>query len=64
MPKKTPVSIEIVEEPGGRFVISTYADGDVVREAVDTTRKPKHRPRRPMQKLNTERMNRTRKKSF
>ena len=34
MPKGNPLSIEIVEEAEGRFMIRTYADGEVVREPV------------------------------
>ncbi len=64
MPRRKPVGIEVVEDAEGRFVVSTYADGEVVREAVDTARKALRQPRRPQRKLNSERMNRTKKKSF
>jgi hypothetical protein len=64
MPKKKPISIEVVDQGEGRFVVSTYAGGEIVREAVDATKKPRRQPRRPQQKLKTERMNRTWKKSF
>ena len=34
MTKKTLLFVEIVEEQGARFLISSYSDGEVVREAV------------------------------
>jgi|GEM_PF-4198356 len=64
MPNKAPLSIEVVDEAEGRFVIFTYANGDVVRKAVDPNRKPARRPRRPPTKLNSDRMDRTWKKRF
>ena len=33
--KKKPVSVEIQDEADGRFVILTYANGEVIRERVD-----------------------------
>ena len=64
MTPRKPVSIEVVDEADGRFVISTYADGAVVRDAVDRTKKPARKPRRPQRKLKTDRMDRTRRKSY
>jgi hypothetical protein len=64
MRKTKPVSVEVVEEAGGRFVISTHADGEIVREAVVPKKAPIRRPRRPRQRLKRDRMNRTWKKSF
>jgi hypothetical protein len=58
---RKPVSIEVVDEASGRFVIATYGDGEIVRTAV-TKKKPARRPRRPLQRLRTEQMDRTRKK--
>jgi hypothetical protein len=34
MLKGTPLSIEIVDEADGRFMICTFADGEVLRELV------------------------------
>ena len=62
--KEKPVSIKVLDEADGRFVILTYADGAVVREAVDPKKRPARRPRRPQQTLKAERMDRTRKKSY
>jgi hypothetical protein len=45
MRKTKPVSIEVVEEAGGRYVISTYPDGEVTRETVDPKKIPIRRPR-------------------
>lgn len=64
MRKRKPVSIRVLDEADGRFVILTYADGAVVREAVDPKKKPARKPRRPQQTLKAERMDRTRKKSY
>jgi hypothetical protein len=64
MRKTKPVSIEVVEEAGGRYVISTYPDGEVTRETVDPKKIPIRRPRRLQQRLKPDRMNRTWKKSF
>ena len=50
----------MVEAPDGRYVISTYPDGEVVRQLVVKT-KPKRKPIRPFKKLG---MDRTRKKQF
>jgi hypothetical protein len=62
--KKKPVDIRVLDEADGRFVILTYADGAVVREAVDPKKKPARRPRRPQHTLKIERMNQTPKKSY
>ena len=48
------VSIEVVEEVGGRFVIFTYADGAFDREVIDHTKKPTRKARRPRRKLKLE----------
>lgn len=45
MPRKR-VKVEIVDEPEGRFIITTYADGGVEREPiVKLPRKPRYPPR-------------------
>ena len=64
MTRRKPVSIEVVDEADGRFVVSTYADGTVDREAVDPTKKATRKPRRPQRRLKTEQMDRTRRKSY
>jgi len=64
MARKKPVSIEVVDEADGRFVIFTYADGTVVREVVDRGKKPTRKPRRPQRNLKTDRIDRTRRKSY
>jgi hypothetical protein len=43
VPKRKPISIEVVEEGDERFMVYTYANGEVVRKPVDdkiATRKP------------------------
>jgi hypothetical protein len=44
---KKPVRVVVVEEPEGRFVVSTLSDGEVTRVLVDPDKKPTRRPRRP-----------------
>jgi|KBSSwiStaDraftv2_1062776.scaffolds.fasta_scaffold3904530_1 hypothetical protein len=56
MTHKTVTSIEIVEEGEARFVVSTYADGSVVRKPVNKNARAARRPRRPPMKLGSERM--------
>jgi hypothetical protein len=46
MPRK-PVRVEVEGEGDARYVVLTYANGDVVRRRVDPCQKPKRRPRRP-----------------
>ena len=64
LPRRTRIGVEVVDEADGRFVVIKYADGTVEREAVDPKRKPSSKPRRPQQRLKSEEMNRTRKKSY
>jgi len=64
LPGRKRIDVRVVDEADGRFVVIKYADGAVEREAVDTKRKPSRRPRRPQQRLKTEAMNRTQKKSY
>jgi hypothetical protein len=45
---RTPIHVVVVDEPDGRFVVSTFADGEIVRTLVDPNKKPTRRPRRPM----------------
>jgi hypothetical protein len=46
MPRK-PVTVEVEGEGDARYVVLTYANGDVVRRRVDPDQKPRRRPRRP-----------------
>jgi hypothetical protein len=64
VPRKKAVSIQVVEEAEGRFVVLTFADGEVVREMVDLKKKATRRPRRPQARITAHRMDRTRKKTF
>jgi hypothetical protein len=59
---RKPVSVEVRDESDGRFVILTYANGDVAREFVDPKKKPTRKPRRPVTKLGLEGLDKTRKK--
>jgi hypothetical protein len=60
--RRKPISVEVKDEADGRFVILTYANGDVVRELVDPKKKPTRRPRRPPTKLGLEGLDKTRRK--
>jgi hypothetical protein len=62
MPKRMPISVQVVEEAAGRFVITTFPDGEIVRTLVDPNKKPARRPRRPFTKVKT--VDFTRKKRF
>jgi hypothetical protein len=42
---KKPVNIEVIEENGERFLLTTYNDGTLVRCRVDPNQKPKRKPR-------------------
>lgn len=59
---RKPISIEVKDEAGGRFVIRTYANNEVIRERVDPKKKPSRRPRRPPVKLGLEGLDQTRRK--
>jgi hypothetical protein len=50
MPRK-PVTIEVVEEGGERYVLLSYANGDVEKQRVESDRKARRRPRRPQTRL-------------
>jgi len=50
MPRK-PISIEVVEEGEDRHVLLTYANGEVVKQRVETDKKARRRPRRPQTRL-------------
>jgi hypothetical protein len=61
---KKPVSIVVVDEPNGRYVVSTSADGEVMKKLVDPKAKPRRRPRKPYAKATTDLLDKTRKKRF
>jgi hypothetical protein len=46
MPRK-PVKVEVVDEPAGRFIVTTYADGEVQRDKVVELPRKKRFPPRP-----------------
>jgi hypothetical protein len=48
---REPISAEVVSEGGERFIVLTYANGDVVRKHVDLTKEPSRKPRRPPPRL-------------
>ena len=50
MPRK-PVNIEIVQEGDERYVLLSYANGDVEKRRVESDRKARRRPRRPQTRL-------------
>lgn len=52
MPRK-PVSVVVEGEGDARYVVMTYANGDVVRRRVDPDQKPRRRPRRPPTRITT-----------
>jgi hypothetical protein len=60
VPKKKPDNSELIEDADGRFIVTTYSNGDVERLAVVKT-KPTRRPRRPYRKIGKDR---TRNKRF
>ena len=45
------ISIEVVEEGVERFVLLTYANGEVVKRRVEADSKARRRPRRPQTRL-------------
>ena len=61
---KAPISIEVVEEVEGRFVVTTFSNGDVARKLVDPNAKPRRKPRKPYARAIAEKINMTRKKRF
>jgi hypothetical protein len=62
--KGPPISIEIVEEAEGRFVVTTFPDGEVVRRLVDPRAKPRKKPRKPYARAYSEKIDKTRKKRY
>ena len=49
---RKPVGIEVVQQEGERYVVLTYANGDVEKQRVQSDRKPRRRPRRRQTRLN------------
>ena len=45
---KQPESVEIVETTEGRFVVTTFADGVVVRTKVERGGTARRKPRKPI----------------
>ena len=41
VPKGKPRNVEAIEKEGGRFVIVTYADGEVVQKRIEPNQKPR-----------------------
>ena len=52
---RKPVSIEVVQQEGERYVVLTYANGNIERRRVQPERKARRRPRRPQTRLNLQR---------
>jgi len=46
MPRE-PVRVAVEGDGDARYVVLTYANGDIVRRRVDPDQKPRRRPRRP-----------------
>jgi hypothetical protein len=44
---RKPLSVQVIEEGGRRFVETVFNDGEVLRTLVDPDRKPARRPRKP-----------------
>jgi len=45
---RKPLSAEVIQEGGQRFVETIFDDGEIVRTLVDPTKKPTRRPRKPI----------------
>jgi len=44
---RKPVSVEVEGKGDARYLVLTYANGDIVRRRVDPDHKPRRRPPRP-----------------
>lgn len=51
MRKRRPVDIRVRDTPGGRVVVSRYADGEETRAIVALGQKPRRKPRKPFATL-------------
>jgi hypothetical protein len=40
-------NVEVIEKEDGRFVVVTYADGEVVQKRIEPNQKPRRKPRKP-----------------
>jgi hypothetical protein len=47
VPKGKPSNVEVIEKAGCRFVIATYANGEIVQKRIEPDQKPKRKPRKP-----------------
>jgi hypothetical protein len=47
VPKGKPRNVEVIEKEGCRFVIATYADGEVVQKRIEPNQKPRRKPLKP-----------------
>jgi hypothetical protein len=52
---RRPTSIEVVQEGVERYVVLTYANGDIEKRRVQPEHKARRRPRRPQARLNLQR---------
>ena len=58
-------SIEVVDQPdGSRYVVTTFANGDIIKKLVDANAKPARRPRKPIARANFDRFDKSRKKRY
>jgi hypothetical protein len=64
MPRGRPRAIEVVESEGQRVVVSTYADGEVVRKPIDPNERPRRKPRKPFARAWSGSKDKTRKKQI
>jgi hypothetical protein len=63
VPKKSS-SIEIVDTPDGRYIVTTLTNGTVERKLIDQTPKPGPRRFRPFQVSRVKRIDYSKKKRF
>jgi len=49
---RKPTRVEVVQEGAERYVLLTYANGDIEKRRVESERKARRRPRRPQARLN------------
>jgi hypothetical protein len=64
MPRGRPRSIEVVESEGRRVVVAIYPDGEVVREPVEPSARPRRKPRKPYARAWNGAKDKTRKKQI
>jgi hypothetical protein len=61
MPRGKPQSVEVVENAEGRYVVVTYADGEVVRKLINPNERPQRKPRKPIAHAKTSALNKSKK---